>query len=86
MKQEEWKRLVSEHETSGLSIARFCRERGVSESAFGYWRQKSRAAKQPGRFARIVTDERVTLELSGGKTVSVSRNDLAAVLEALCAG
>lgn len=84
-KQSVWAKLVREQGSSGQSAASFCRERGISESAFSYWRQKLRRAdgKLEG-FARVTTDELVSVELPGGRTVRVSRDNLSAVLEALC--
>ncbi|MCB0334303.1 MAG: hypothetical protein KDD62_01165 [Bdellovibrionales bacterium] len=38
--KEEWKRLVAEQESSGLSQAKFCEKRGVTVASLGYWRKK----------------------------------------------
>ena len=46
-KQVNWHSLVSEQQTSGQSVAAFCRTREVSEGLFYYWRKRLRAAEAP---------------------------------------
>ena len=43
-KQANWKSLVSEQQTSGQSVAAFCRTREVSEGLFYYWRKRLQEA------------------------------------------
>jgi Transposase. len=43
-KQVNWQSLVSEQQTSGQSVAAFCRTREVSEGLFYYWRKRLREA------------------------------------------
>ena len=43
-KQANWQSLVSEQQTSGQSVAAFCRTREVSEGLFYYWRKRLREA------------------------------------------
>jgi hypothetical protein len=81
---EKWKVIIGEHQRSGLSAAQFCRELGHREHQLTYWRKKLAGAAGGGQFARVETGDFVALELPGGKTVKVRREDLAAVLEALC--
>ena len=35
-----WRGILDEHARSGLSIAQFCRERGVSQPSFYQWRRR----------------------------------------------
>lgn len=35
-----WAKIVAEQATGGLNIKTFCRERGVSEAGFYYWRRE----------------------------------------------
>jgi hypothetical protein len=81
---EKWKELITEQRRSGVSVARFCQERGVSESGFSYWRRKITAGANAGEFIRVDRGELVPVELPGGRTVKVRRDDLPVVLEALC--
>jgi len=39
-KAEKWRRIVEEQASSGLNQSRFCRERGITLSAFCYWKRK----------------------------------------------
>ena len=82
MKIAEWRNLIAEQRSSGLSVRRFCEERGVSDSSFGYWRKKT--AEVATGFARVDSGGLIAVELPGGKTVRIGRNDLPALLEALC--
>ena len=82
-KREDWEKLVRDQSISGRSVAQFCRDRGLTDSAFGYWRKKF-AEDVSETFARVTTDDLVSVELPGGKLVRVNRSDLKAVLEALC--
>ena len=84
MKIEGWKKQIAEQGSSGLSVSRFCRERGISESSFGYWRKKISLTGTSEGFARVERGGLIAVELPGGKTVRVDRCDLAAVLEVLC--
>ena len=84
MTKEEWKRTIGEQGASGFSVSRFCRERGISDSGFGYWRKKLKDEGEPGAFVRVETCELMPVELPGGRTVRVRRGDLPALLEALC--
>ena len=50
---EEWAKIVAEQGSSGQRIKTFCRERGVSEAGFYYWRRElqqraARSAAPPG--------------------------------------
>jgi len=39
-KQVKWRRLLSEQEESGQSVAAFCRTRELHESLFYYWKKR----------------------------------------------
>jgi len=45
--------LISGWRRSGWSVARFCRERGLSRSTFDHWRRKLRAAEAEPRFVEL---------------------------------
>ena len=51
-KDDQWRDRIAEHERSGLSVKRFCKERGVSEYSFYTWRKRL-AKKEPVRFALV---------------------------------
>ena len=56
----EWRRVLAEHERSGLSVAEFARRRGISAGSLGWWRHvaRRRAAEQRGTKARATRPER----------------------------
>lgn len=43
--QEEWCRLISEHQKSKESVSDFCKRHQISESSFYYWRSKKKVEK-----------------------------------------
>jgi len=82
----DWKRMVEEQEKSGQSGADFCKKRGISEGSFWYWRRKLVSERRADKFVRVDEGERVAVELPGGKTIRIRREELRYVLEALCVG
>jgi transposase-like protein len=50
---EQWRERIAEHARSGMSVRRFCKERGVAEHLFFYWRKRLRSSQQPVRFALV---------------------------------
>ena len=44
-KSREWADRLERHESSGLTVARWCESERVSEASFYYWRKKLRAEK-----------------------------------------
>jgi hypothetical protein len=42
---------------SGLSIAAFCRERGIAASTFHYWRKRPASPEAEGEFVELHLDE-----------------------------
>ncbi|HKU25807.1 MAG TPA: hypothetical protein VJQ54_10075 [Candidatus Sulfotelmatobacter sp.] len=42
-----WRNLVSEQGRSGKSVAAFCRERGLANSHFFYWKKRLRETATP---------------------------------------
>ncbi len=39
-KPEYWRKLIAEQEAGGHKVRRFCRERGIGEPSFYYWRKR----------------------------------------------
>ena len=46
-----WRDLVGRQLTSGLNIARFCAEAGVSQNSFYVWKKRLQTTAQQGRAA-----------------------------------
>ena len=74
--KEEWRSLIAEHESSGESQAKFCRERGISPSAFQYHLHKGRKRDFIELPALTVQEgasgAQATLELPGGAMLRFS--------------
>ena len=48
-KRDEWIQRLRRRETSGLTVATFCEQQGVSVAAFCNWQKKLRAGRSGGR-------------------------------------
>jgi transposase len=54
-RSEYWRERIAEQERSGMSVHRFCEERGLTEQSFYLWRKRLRK-QQPMRFALVETE------------------------------
>jgi transposase-like protein len=52
-KNDQWRERIAEHERSGMSVRGFCKERGIADHLFFYWRKRLRNQQQPVRFALV---------------------------------
>jgi transposase-like protein len=52
-KNDQWRERIAEQERSGMSVRKFCKERGIAEHLFFYWRKRLRTDQQPVRFALV---------------------------------
>ena len=52
-KNDQWRERIAEHERSGMSVRKFCKERGIADHLFFYWRKRLRDQQQPMRFALV---------------------------------
>jgi hypothetical protein len=53
-KPKYWSKLIAEQEVSGQKVRPFCRERGIGEPSFYYWRERLRKSETV-RFALLET-------------------------------
>ena len=53
-KPEYWRRLIAEQEGGGQKVRPFCRERGITEPSFYYWRKRLQK-REPVQFALLET-------------------------------
>ena len=51
-KSDQWRERLAEHERSGLTVKRFCEERGITQYSFYAWRKRLRE-QGPVRFALV---------------------------------
>lgn len=49
-----WSKLIAEQEAGGQKVRSFCRERGITEPSFYYWRKRLRQ-RETVRFALLAT-------------------------------
>jgi transposase-like protein len=95
-KNDQWRERIAEHERSGMSVRRFCKERGIGDHLFFYWRKRLRNQQQPLRFALVekeaarqapATEAALELVLGTGERLrigtGVDASTLRTVLEAL---
>jgi transposase-like protein len=54
---EYWREMITEQKRSGISVQRFCKDRGVTEQSFYVWRKRLKK-EQPMQFALVQTGPR----------------------------
>ncbi len=54
-KPEVWRQRITEHEKGSQPVRAYCREHGIGEHTFYYWRQRFRREGKPVAFALIET-------------------------------
>ena len=90
-----WRDRITEQERSGMSVQRFCQEKGLTEQSFYGWRKKLRK-QSPMRFAlveaeparqHLMTESGLELVLATGERLRIGAGvdamELRRVLEAL---
>ncbi len=60
-RQKKWQGLIRQQEQSHVSVTAFCREHGIREQSFYYWRKRL-VASEPVRFALVEADAPVTTD------------------------
>jgi hypothetical protein len=91
-----WRNLISEQGRSGQSVAAFCRERGLPNAYFFYWKKRLRQAATPQFVAvqianakqapaRAALSTTIEVRLSHGRSLVVAPNFDADHLRALLA-
>lgn len=53
--KEKWRRIIKEHEESGLPAGKFCEKHGHVFHQFRYWKQRLRVEPNKVRFAPVIT-------------------------------
>src|SRR5580658_2666381 len=49
---EEWRQIIDGQRPSGLSVAAYCQERGIKDSAFYAWKRRLRSSAKPNRLSK----------------------------------
>jgi hypothetical protein len=86
-KPKHWSKLIAEQEAGQQKIGPFCRERGIGEASFYYWRKRLRKST-PVRFALLETalasttglDAALELVLPNGERLRIGNQVEAATL------
>lgn len=88
-RQEYWRVVIAEQETSGKAIRDFCRERNLTEHSFYWWRHHL-GKNKPTSFALVETEPaapaaQFELRLSSGEVLHIPADvqSLSVVFEAL---
>jgi hypothetical protein len=90
-RSEYWRERIVEQERSGLTVHRFCEERGLSEPNFYIWRKRLRKREsEPVRFALVETSQRpreagLELVLATGERLRISAGVDVATLRSVLA-
>jgi hypothetical protein len=49
---EQWRQIIDGQRGSGLTVAAYCQERGVTEGSFYTWKQRLRSQAKPKRLSK----------------------------------
>jgi transposase-like protein len=81
-KQEYWRKLIGEQESSSETVRAFCKQRGVGEHSFYSWRKRLRNS-EPVQFAllkTVATGSPLELCLASGERLRITHGVDAATL------
>src|SRR5690348_11975737 len=53
-RREYWVKLIAEQESSGMTVGAFCKQRGIGDHCFYFWRRRL-SSKEAVRFALVKT-------------------------------
>src|ERR1700677_3092153 len=80
---EEWRLIIDEQRASGLTVAAYCRDRGIKDSAFYAWKRRLRSPGKSNRSSvpvfvevkppKTSASEAIEICLSGGRRLLVRR-------------
>ena len=77
LSKEMQRKLMKEQDESGISVAEFCRKRGLSDSTFSYWkkiRNKKKVAKEKpsSQFTEVIVKEPELKPESSGSGITLN--------------
>jgi hypothetical protein len=87
--RDKWLGWLAEHAASSMTVAKFCKKKGVSQNSFYNWQRKlPTLAAEPETFVpvSVVAPNTLEIELPGGAIMRIPSDDraLRGVLELLC--
>ena len=83
MKREKWEGSIAEQKESGLTIADFCRMKGINRKTFSYQKSVLKAQEPVGTFVQLGAPCTIELTLANGVTMRVPLTHLPEVLKVL---
>ena len=65
IKNQKWKSLIEDWQSSGQSISRWCQNRNIPDSTFAYWKKKfsKESLPCPSLFIELPEEEPTALQL-----------------------
>lgn len=77
--RDQWSRWFAEYESSGLSVAAFCRQIQVNQTSFYLWRRKLKSERKQNSIGSneslveisLAETETIRIQLPGGATAFV---------------
>ncbi len=71
---EEWRQIIDGQQTSGLTVAAYCRDRGIKDSAFYAWKRRLRAPAKRNRSLAHVFVEVKPVKTSAFEAIEICLN------------
>ena len=62
--RQQWRKIINEQRQSGLSIVGFCREQGIREKRFHYWKRRLKVSSGPPQPAEVLDTDSSFIEMS----------------------
>jgi transposase-like protein len=70
-RRELWRRLIAQHEQSGLSVRAFCQQHRTSEHSFYQWRKRL-GERLPVKFALVETNRAAAMAVTAVEVILAS--------------
>ena len=68
---EEWRQIIDGQQPSGLTVAAYCRDRGIKDSAFYAWKRRLRSPAKSNRSSAPVFVEVKALKPSAVESIEI---------------
>src|SRR5271163_2353778 len=69
--REEWRQIIDGQQTSGLTVAAYCLERGITQGSFYTWKRRLRSPAKPKRLPKPTFIELNPPSLSAAGTIEI---------------
>jgi hypothetical protein len=68
---EEWRQIIDGQRPSGQTVAAYCRDRGIKDSAFYAWKRRLRSPAKRNRFSKPAFIEVKPSSLSATEAIEI---------------